>query len=355
VTGDGTGPHLPETDCDGAHRPLGTSDPGHPDYRPADHAAPAIYREDHTGPSPGPSPAECLHRMSARLSLSVTRRMAGAIALVFAATSVFSLAAPSPAAAWSENAFSAASENELVALTNQSRAAAGRKALKVDSALRSIARWRSKDMIQRDYFSHDIPGYGRVFDVMSDKGYCYHIAGENIGWNNASDGTATQKVHNAFMDSSGHRSNILGKSWDVIGIGAYKGENGKKMWTVIFADRCGSVKPKPAPKPKPKATAKPKPKPVVRATPKPTKKPTPKPVATPTQLAPSGDQRSFDPEPESASPPTDEPPDATEPEASPDDTADIGGAHGLRVLEPDRPPGLVDTIVGDVTGFFLGS
>lgn len=286
--------------------------------------------------------------MSARPSLSISRRMAGAVALVFAITSVFSLAAPSPAAAWSENAFSAASENELVALTNQSRAAAGRKALKVDSELRSIARWRSKDMIQRDYFSHDIPGYGRVFDVMSDKGYCYHVAGENIGWNNASDSTATQKVHNAFMDSSGHRANILGKAWDVIGIGAYKGANGKKMWTVIFADRCGTVKPKPTAKPKPRATKSPTPKPVVRSTPKPTPKP------TPTPIPPSGDQRTFDPEPGLASP-TEELPDATEPEASPDDTADIGGAHGLRVLEPSRPPGLVETIVGGVTGFFLGS
>jgi uncharacterized protein YkwD len=290
--------------------------------------------------------------MSARPSLTISRRIAGAVALVFAATSVFSLAAPSPAAAWSENAFSAASENELVALTNQSRAAAGRKALKVDSELRSIARWRSKDMIQRDYFSHDIPGYGRVFDVMSDKGYCYHIAGENIGWNNASDSTATQKVHNAFMDSSGHRANILGKAWDVIGIGAYKGANGKKMWTVIFADRCGTVKAKPPAKPKPKATKKPTPKPVQRSTPKPTKKPTPKP--TPTQLAPSSVERTFDPEPEVAVP-LEPPRDATEPEASPDDTADIGGAHGLRILEPNRPPDLVDSIVGDVTGFFLGS
>ena len=53
--------------------------------------------------------------------------------------------------------------------------------------------------------------------------------------------------------------------------------------------------------------------------------------------------------------PLEPPPDATEPDASPDDTADIGGAHGLRVLEPSRPPDLVDSIVGDVTGFFLGS
>ena len=42
------------------------------------------------------------------------------------------------------------------------------------------------------------------------------------------------------MDSSGHRKNILGKSWEVIGVGAYKGADGKKMWTVLFADKCGS-------------------------------------------------------------------------------------------------------------------
>ena len=41
------------------------------------------------------------------------------------------------------------------------------------------------------------------------------------------------------MESPGHRANILGKSWDVIGVGAYKGPTGKKMWTVLFADKCG--------------------------------------------------------------------------------------------------------------------
>jgi uncharacterized protein YkwD len=292
--------------------------------------------------------------MSARVTLSITRRMAAAVALVFAITSVFSLAAPSSAAAWAEGAFSAASENDLVALTNQSRAAAGRKALRVDSTLRSIARWRSKDMIQRDYFSHDIPGYGRVFDVMSDRGYCYHVAGENIGWNNASDASATAKIHSKFMGSSGHRSNILGKDWDVIGIGAYKGANGKKMWTVIFADKCGSVKPKPKPtaKPKPKPVTKPKPIEARRATPKPTKKPTPKPTAEPTP-SPSLAAPSFYVLPDP--PPSTAPVDAIEPEASADDMADIGGAHGLRVTGSSDPPGLLETVVAGVTGFFLGS
>ena len=140
-------------------------------------------------------------------------------------------------------------------LTNQARASAGLRSLKVDSTLTSVARWRSKDMIQRGYFSHSIPGSGSVFDVLQDKGYCFKVAGENIGWNSYPDDVATRAIHLQFMDSSGHRANILGKAWDVIGVGAYKGPSGKKMWTVLFADRCGgssSATPKPAPKPTPR-------------------------------------------------------------------------------------------------------
>ena len=96
-------------------------------------------------------------------------------------------------------------------------------------------------MIKRDYFSHDIPGAGKVFDEMSARGYCYKVAGENIGWNNYPDDVATAQIQSMFMGSSGHRANILGKDWDHIGIGAYKGPDGKKMWTVLFADRCGAA------------------------------------------------------------------------------------------------------------------
>ena len=110
-------------------------------------------------------------------------------------------------------------------------------------------------MIERDYFSHSIPGYGKVWDKLRAIGYCYKVGGENIGWNNYPDDIATAAIHKMFMDSSGHRANILGKAWDVIGIGAYKGPTGKKMWTVLFADKCGTTST--APKPTPKPTAKP--------------------------------------------------------------------------------------------------
>ena len=65
-------------------------------------------------------------------------------------------------------------------------------------------------MIERDYFSHDIPGYGNVFKKLDAKGYCYKVAGENIGWNTYPDDEATAAIHGMFMDSSGHRANILG-------------------------------------------------------------------------------------------------------------------------------------------------
>ena len=169
------------------------------------------------------------------------------------------------------------SEKDLIALTNRSRAAAGLKALKVDSTLTSVARWRSKDMITRDYFSHDIPGYGSVFKKLDAKGYCYKLAGENIGWNTYPDDLATAAIHKMFMDSTGHRRNILGKAWDVIGVGAYQGRGGKKMWTVLFADKCGGAAAKPTPSQRRSRPPSPSRSPSSRPTPRPTPKPTPSP------------------------------------------------------------------------------
>jgi uncharacterized protein YkwD len=280
------------------------------------------------------------------MSLRSQRRLL-ALAIVVALTSVVGLATPQPAAAWSTGTFSSSSERELVALTNRSRAAAGLRSLRVDSTLTSVARWRSKDMIERDYFSHQIPGYGSVFKKLDSKGYCYKVAGENIGWNTYPDDDATAAIHQMFMDSSGHRANILGKAWDAIGVGAYKGSGGKKMWTVLFADRCGSTtasKPKPAAKATPRPTAKPKP--VARATPKPTPTPTPAPTAGPTPVPTSplaalgGVDRGGD--------------SAADGPAEPSALGDEPGA-ALRVVESSAPGGLVDTIVGGVTGMFFGA
>jgi uncharacterized protein YkwD len=285
------------------------------------------------------------------LARATPRRFALIVALAFAITAVGLLVAPSPTDAWSSGQFNSTSEKQLVALTNQSRAAAGLRSLKVDSTLTSIARGRSKDMIVRGYFSHNIPPSGKnVFSILDSKGYCYAIAGENIGWNNYPDSTATKTVHRMFMESPGHRANIMGKRWDVIGIGAYKGPTGKKMWTVLFADKCGGSSGG-------GTTTKTGSNTTTKSVPKATPKPTPKPTPVPTPV------RTMPPEP-------------TDPVGlgfgRDDQTNENGAGDGdaeplaaltdggdslsgsLRVLDPSTPPGLIDTIVGDVTGFFLG-
>jgi uncharacterized protein YkwD len=284
------------------------------------------------------------------------RRIAGFVAFALSATTAVGLAIPAPTLAWDSNEFSSASEHQLIALTNESRAAAGLKSLKISSTLSSIARWRSKDMIKRDYFSHTIPGVGKVFSVISDKGFCYRLAGENIGWNNDGSANATASIHQMFMNSSGHRENILGKAWDVMGIGAYQGADGKKMWTVLFADTsgCGS----PDKKPTPKTHSKPKSAPTTHqeSKPKPTAKPTsttaPAPSPTPTD-DPASLLADDNGDPTLTLPDDPDAPDAAA-VIGPDEIADAGAGHGLRVLTPPQPPGLLDTIMGGVAGFFLG-
>jgi uncharacterized protein YkwD len=310
-----------------------------------------------------------------RTSLATSpRRLAVMTMLAFSLTSVGLLAAPRTTLAWDVNAFSSTSEAQLVRLTNQARASAGLRALKVDSKLTAIARGRSKDMIVRNYFSHTILGTSyNVFHVLDTKGYCYRIAGENIGWNNYPDDVATSTIQRQFMNSSGHRANILGKAWDAIGIGAYKGPTGKKMWTVIFADRCGSTSPAPAPKPTPRpithATAAPKPratpKPTPKATPQPTPQPTPEPTpvltAAPSELngglgiGPGGNGGNGNGDTNGNGGASGKDP-ASGPPGQGTRAADPASSEGsLRVIDPSTPPGLLEVVVGGVTGFFFGS
>jgi uncharacterized protein YkwD len=298
-----------------------------------------------------------------------SRRIAALVAVLFAIASVVGLARPSSTLAWAEGNYSSASEKDLVTLTNRSRAAAGLRSLKVDSALTAVARWRSKDMINRDYFSHDIPGYGSVFKKLDSKGYCYKLAGENIGWNTYPDETATAAIHKMFMDSAGHRRNILNKTWDVMGVGAYQGPDGKKMWTVLFADKCGgtaAATPRPTPKPTPRPTAKATPRPTPKPTPEPTPEPTPAPTPTPTPSPTPIREERTEPD-DSGNGKGLGPGGQDNGNGNGDDKGDGGssgngtppgqaaGDNGLRVMASTRSTGLLETIVGGVTGLFFGA
>ncbi len=261
-----------------------------------------------------------------------------------ALATLLALVLPVTAFAWGSNAFSTTSEQQLFQLTNQARAAAGRRALHWDSALASMARARAKDMIVRNYFAHQIPPDGHtVFDVMSNAGYCFNLAGENIGWNNYPDDQSTSQIQTMFMNSPDHRQNILGPAWDVMGIGAYKGPDGKKMWAVVFADKCGSVAPKPTPRPvKPKPPVKPAP-----TKPKPAPIPSPSPVPTQTPGSTS-----------SAAPTTtDNPTPSQDPGSSPIPSGEVALAAGgsLRISEPPPSQGLFDSIAAGIAGLFFGN
>jgi uncharacterized protein YkwD len=191
--------------------------------------------------------------------------------------------------AWGVSSFSTADEQLLFSLTNQDRASAGLNALVQDNYLHNKAEWRSKDMGDRGYFSHQIPPDNKyVFSYIQADGYCFRVAGENIGTSTYGDGDATARIETGFMGSPTHRANILG-TWVRMGVGAYKAANGQKYWTVLFSVPCSSppvaTKP-PAPKatPRPVVTVAPTPTatPTETPTPTPTETPTPTPTATPT-------------------------------------------------------------------------
>jgi uncharacterized protein YkwD len=158
------------------------------------------------------------------------------VGALLAALLGFSFIAPAqPVAAWVSGQFNAAQESLMFSLTNQARADAGVPPVRINSSLRSIARWRSQDMAVRGYFAHEIPPDGKsVFVYMQKKGLKYRMAGENIGWNNVPDNDATRYMQELFRESEGHRANILARNWDSAGIGAFKGTDGAIRYTVLF-------------------------------------------------------------------------------------------------------------------------
>jgi len=259
--------------------------------------------------------------------------------------------------AWDAGSFSSTDESLLFTLTNQARASAGLAPLRNDSQLHSLAEWRAQDMSVRDYFSHEIPPQGyMVFHYMDQRGIQYVLAGENIGWDNASDDEATPMIQQMFMNSPEHRSNILGALWDSMGVGAYKGTDGKLMYCVLFMESklaaTATAKPTPAPSPTAAATAAP------RRTQAPTPGPTPAPTATPrpapatptttlaTTPAPSLSAQAVDVPPADAATPavasTDVP--ATPP------VFQSTAAPGQRILDDAPSPGLLQSLIGGLFG-----
>ncbi|MBO1624243.1 MULTISPECIES: CAP domain-containing protein [Bacillus] len=118
-------------------------------------------------------------------------------------------------------------EQRVVDLTNAERAKQGLPALKVDAELSKVARIKSEDMQKNNYFDHNSPTYGSPFDMMKKFGISYKSAGENI----AQGQRTPEEVVQAWMNSEGHRANILNSGFTHIGVGYVESGN---YWTQQF-------------------------------------------------------------------------------------------------------------------------
>jgi uncharacterized YkwD family protein/spore coat assembly protein SafA len=118
-------------------------------------------------------------------------------------------------------------EQQVLNIVNQERSKQGLPALKMDWELQRVARVKSCDMAQRGYFSHTSPTYGSPFDMMKKYGISYRTAGENI----AKGQRTPAEVMQSWMNSQGHRQNILKRDFTHLGVGYCQQGN---HWTQMF-------------------------------------------------------------------------------------------------------------------------
>jgi uncharacterized YkwD family protein/spore coat assembly protein SafA len=121
-------------------------------------------------------------------------------------------------------------EDEVARLVNVERAKKGLPALTINWQLSRVARYKSQDMINKNYFSHTSPTYGSPFKMMESFGIRFSSAGENIAYGQRT----PQEVMNGWMNSPGHRANILSPSYTQIGVGLAKTSSGVCYWTQMF-------------------------------------------------------------------------------------------------------------------------
>lgn len=118
-------------------------------------------------------------------------------------------------------------ENQVLQLVNKERTSRGLNPLQMDNKVQQVARLKSQDMYKNNYFSHVSPTYGSPFDMLKSFGVSYQMAAENI----AQGYPTAAAVVDGWMNSQGHRENILNPNFTHIGIGY---EPNGHYWTQMF-------------------------------------------------------------------------------------------------------------------------
>ena len=122
-----------------------------------------------------------------------------------------------------------ADEQEVFDLINAKRVANGLPELKINDEVQNVARIKAQDMVDSNYFSHTSPIYGSPFNMLKNFGITYKTAGENIAGNSSNSGAV-----NAWMNSEGHKANILNSSFNYTGIGVVKSPKYGKIYVQMF-------------------------------------------------------------------------------------------------------------------------
>lgn len=122
-----------------------------------------------------------------------------------------------------------ADEQEVFNLINAQRTKQGLVALKIDNEVQKVARIKAQDMVDNNYFSHTSPTYGSPFDMLKSFKVSYKTAGENIAGNSSNSAAVT-----AWMNSEGHKANILNGKFTYTGIGVVKSNKYGKMYVQMF-------------------------------------------------------------------------------------------------------------------------
>ena len=120
-------------------------------------------------------------------------------------------------------------EKEVFDLINNQRTQNGLSALKLDTETLRVARIKAQDMVDNNYFSHNSPTYGSPFQMLNSFKISYKTAGENIAGNSSNSSAVT-----AWMNSSGHKANILNSSFNYTGIGVVKSSKYGKVYVQMF-------------------------------------------------------------------------------------------------------------------------
>ena len=124
-------------------------------------------------------------------------------------------------------------EQEILKLVNSERSKQGLSPLTLDWELSRVAKFKSEDMRDNNYFSHTSPTYGSPFNMMKSFGITYKSAGENI----AAGQQSSAEVMQSWMNSSGHRANILSKNYTQLGVGKATGGSYGTYWTQMFISK----------------------------------------------------------------------------------------------------------------------